>query len=95
LVSNCRVEGKRAHNCERCKKHSLSGKSYLHLMRIRLHLVIYFLPFRGKGAQKAAWRGLCRTNRHFGSAMITGGERSDWHRAQPCGEAAVGSRADS
>ena len=38
LVSNCRVEGKRAHNCKRCKKHSLSGKSCRHLTRIDCNL---------------------------------------------------------
>jgi hypothetical protein len=27
------------------------------------------LPFRGKSAQKAAWRELCRIIRHLGSGM--------------------------
>src|SRR5213078_4277969 len=32
---------------------------------IRLHLPIYFLSFRGRSPQKAAWRELCRIIRHL------------------------------
>src|SRR5947207_13757007 len=32
---------------------------------IRLHLAIYFLSFRGRSQQKAAWRELCRIIRHL------------------------------
>jgi hypothetical protein len=31
---------------------------------------IYFPPFRGRNAQKAAWRELCRIIWHSGSEMI-------------------------
>jgi len=37
-----------------------------------LHLAVHFLPLRGEGAQKAAWRKLCRMIRDLGSGIIPG-----------------------
>jgi hypothetical protein len=38
----------------------IEGKMRIGLTIIRRHRAVYFLPFRGRSAQKAAWRELCR-----------------------------------
>ena len=56
--------GRRGGNIVHQKELSRISHSVLNeggLTRIRLRLSIYFLPFRGTSAQKAAWRELCRT----------------------------------
>ena len=44
---------------------------------------MYFLPFRGRSRQKAAWRELCRIIRHFGSGMIRPFAQNIWDLRPP------------
>ena len=50
---------------------------------IRRHLAIYFLSFRGRSAQKAAWRELCRIIRHLGSGIIRPFAQNIWDLCPP------------
>jgi hypothetical protein len=56
-------KGRRAKKAARCQTPHWPSPIEL------VHLAIYFLPFAGRSAQKAAWRKLCRIIGHLGRRM--------------------------
>jgi hypothetical protein len=57
---------------------------------------MYFLTFRGRSRQKAAWREFCRIIRHLGSGMIRPFAQNIWDLRPPVSvEFSRGQRPDS